>query len=135
MYNFIFYFIYKSQINQKDGGPFVARYIASLIVFVVIGFHFVLSYSIIRFISFHYLNMDISTSSSKSQTTKFFNWLPIFIPGFIIVFKYFTANKILNLTNKYQDKRLYSFINILKFICMIFIPLIIAIVLVNYSRS
>ena len=65
MYNFIFYFIYKSQINQKNGGPVVATFMGGLFVLLVILIHALFIYAIFRFVLFNYYGIDISFSIGK----------------------------------------------------------------------
>ena len=127
MYDFIFYFIYRTQINQKDGGPFVAKYLATLIVMVTIGFQIVLIYSFIRFILFNYLNTDISIAWKQSNTIKFLKWIVIFIPFFLILFRYFKKAKMSSIIEKYKVVNIFSVWNIFKFFLLIFLPLITAI--------
>jgi hypothetical protein len=79
MYKFIFYFIYKSQVNQKDGGAVVAKYLSSLIVSITIFIHIGLIYSLCRFLSFHFYNSDISFSSGRNHNSKFLFWMIVFI--------------------------------------------------------
>lgn len=118
MYNFIFYFAYYGQIKQTNGTPFIGRYFGSLFVLIAIVFHILMLFAITRFILFNFYEINFSFSLRESQTQKLFFWLPIFIPMFIIVFKYFNGNRIIKIVAEYQDKRVYSFINILRFFCI-----------------
>ena len=134
MYKFIFYFIYHSQVNQKDGGPFVARYIASIIVFVAIIFHILLIYSIFRYFLFAFYKSDISVDAGRSFSHKLLFWLPLVVPIFIVVYKYFNQKRIGEILKKYEGiHHFYSFLNVLKFFIIIFLPLFIGILLVNNS--
>ena len=132
MYNFIFYFIYKSQVNQKSGGPIVARYIGSLIVFLAILIHVGFIYSIVRFSLFRIVSNSIAFSLGKTYGEKLILLLPLFIPIILLVYKYFNNDKIDKLVKKYDEQEnFYSYLSIFKFIFIIVVPLIIAIVLVN----
>src|SRR5579871_3222214 len=130
MYRFIFYFIYRSQVNQKDGGPSVARIISSMIVFVAISFHILFIYSIARFLLF------IFFASRKTYSGKLFFWIPIFVLALLPILKYFNTNRINKILAHYnQIEDFYSIFNIIKFITIFILPLIIAIILVNHSIS
>jgi hypothetical protein len=59
MYNFVFYFIYRSQINQKDGGPLVAAIIGSMFVFIAIFLHLLIIFSIYKFFLFNLYGKEI----------------------------------------------------------------------------
>lgn len=136
MYNFIFYFIYRSQIHQKDGGPFVARIIGSWIVVLSILIQIGLIYSVFRFILFNFYSINISFSSGKSYSGKLVFWLPFFIILNIGIYKYYSLARINKLGTRYNDiERFYSLQNILKFFIFIFMPLIISIWLVNHSLA
>jgi hypothetical protein len=136
MYNFVFYFIYRSQINQKDGGPFVARYVASIILIITLVIHVGLIYSFFRYFLFNFYRADISFSLGKTYSSKFVYWAAIFFLLVFFVFKYFNLNRIEKIVGKYhQRENFYSFMNILKFTCIISLPLIFAIILVNHSIS
>jgi len=136
MYRFIFYFIYRSQVNQKDGGPSVARIISSMIVFVAISFHILFIYSIARFLLFNFFATDISFASRKTYSGKLFFWIPIFVLALLPILKYFNTNRINKILAHYnQIEDFYSIFNIIKFITIFILPLIIAIILVNHSIS
>lgn len=134
MYNFIFYFIYKSQIHQKDGGPVVARLIGSWIVVLALLIQVGLVYSILRFILFKFYSNNISFSSGETYSGKLIFWVPFFIVLNIGVYKYYNLARINKLVTHYgKIERFYSLLHILKFFIFIFLPLAISIWLVNHS--
>ena len=133
MYKFIFYFIYKSQINQKDGGPVVAKIVGSMFVFTAMIFHISLLYSITRFIMFNYQDVNISFSMGKTYSSKMLIFSPIFLILSITAIKYFNKNRIAELLTQYQDIKIYSLINIVKFFAIFLLPLIASIMLIKRS--
>jgi hypothetical protein len=133
MYHFIFYFIYKSQLNQKDGGPLVGRYVASLIVLVFLFLHILLLYAFARFFLFNYGNTDISFSIGNTYSKKLIFVLPIFIALTPLIYKHFDKSRIIKIEQRYENQNLYSFFNFIKFFGAFIVPLVIAIVLVNHS--
>ena len=133
MYRFIFYFIYKSQLNQKNGGPGVSRIIASIFVFIAILFHVLFFYSITRFLLFNYDNTNIFFSMGKTHNTKLFFFFPIFLTSLFIAYKYFNKSRITQIVNQYENIKVYSFLNILIFFAIFVLPLMVSIILVNHS--
>lgn len=134
MYNFIFYFIYRSQIHQKDGGPFVARLFGSWIVVLALLTQVGLVYSILRFILFNFYSNSISFSSGETYSGKLIFWLPFLIVLNIGVYKYYSLARINKLVTHYEKiEKFYSLFHILKFFIFIFLPLAISIWLVNHS--
>src|SRR5574340_352072 len=117
MYSFIFYFIYRGQINQKNTGPWVARCIASMIVTVFLLIHIGFIYSLIRFILFQLYNNSIVFSFGKTYSTKILFWYPIGLFLIISVFKYFNKKRVNRIIEKYEEMQFsYSLFYILKFI-------------------
>ena len=136
MYNFIFYFIYRSQVHQKDGGPFVARIIGSWIVVLALLIEVGLIYAICRFVLFNYYDINISFSSGKTYSGKLIFWIPFFIVLNILVYRHYSFVRITKILKRYDSiQHFYSLITILKFFIFIFLPLIISIWLVNHSIS
>ena len=117
MYSFIFYFIYRSQVNQKSGGPAIARYIGSLIVFLVVLIHVGLVYSLIRFCIIKLYNESIAFSHSDTYNQKVLFWLPIFVAIILFIYGYFNKGRIDKILNKYNNTRLSykSFISVIQF--------------------
>ena len=76
MYNFIFYFIYLGQINQKNTGPLVARCISSMIVALFIFIHIGFIYSLIKFILWYFYSVNIAFSSGENHNEKILFWYP-----------------------------------------------------------
>ncbi len=134
MYSFIFYFIYRGQITQKNTDPLTARIISTLIVFVAIMFHILFIYAVGRFLLFNYYEADISLYDHKKYSEQLAYWLPIFIPIYILVYKYFNEKRIKIILEKYENyESFYTIGNILKFLSIFVLPLLIGIMLVNHS--
>lgn len=134
MYSFVFYFIYRGQISQKNIDPLTARIIGTLIVFVAIMFHILFIYAIGRFLIFNYYETDISLYAHKKYSDQLVYWLPIFIPIYIFVFKYFNEKRIEIILEKYKNyQTFYTIENVLKFSAIFVLPLLIGIMLVNHS--
>jgi hypothetical protein len=135
MYDFIFYFMYRLQINQKDTTPFVAKFFGILFVLLAVIMHIALLYAIMRFILFNYYGFDISFSVIESKSIDKLIWLSIFLIMFLLIFKYYNMDRIHFIIEKYKKKMKFSFFDIIFFLCVFTIPLIIAIFLVNHSIS
>lgn len=134
MYDFVYYFIYNSQVNQKDGGPVVARIIGSMVLTVAILIQLGLIYSIGRFILFNYYHSDFSFSSGHSYLTRIIFWLPLLVLIFIVVYKYYNNSRTKKVVTKFSSTRIfYSLFNNIKFFLIMFLPLVISIWLVNHS--
>ena len=134
MYNLIFYFIYRGQINQKNTGPWVARCIRSMIVALFLFVHIGFIYSLIRFVLSHFYSINIAFSSGKSHNTKILFWFPIALFLIVGVFKYFNKKRLNQLLENYEVKQFsYSLYNIFKFIMIFIFPLVIAIWMVRRS--
>jgi hypothetical protein len=134
MYNFVFYFIYLGQIRQKDTGPKAARIIASMIVSLLVLLHIGLLYTITRYLLFNLDGYDISFATGSSYSNKSLTiWLPVFVLIYIVVFNIYTVKKIERLKYKFENSKIYSFTNVLKFILIMVLPLLISIWLVNHS--
>jgi hypothetical protein len=116
-------------MRRSDFTPFLGKFMSSLILFIAIFIHIELVYAILRFIFYNYFKKDISFNIDNLI------WLSVFLIMFLLIFKYYNKNRISYLVEKYQNKRIFSFSNIVKFFCIIFIPLVIAIILVNQSVS
>lgn len=135
MYRFIFYFIYKGQLNQKDGGPLVGRIVASMTVFGFLLLHILFLYSITRFVLSNYYNTNISFSMGKTYNNRLIFFLPIFIAVSFIIYNYFNKTRIIEITNQYENIHIYSFSNFLKFFGVFILPLLASIFLINHSIS
>ena len=132
MYYFIFYFVYKIQTRQSDFTPFLGRFMASLIVLITCVMHIGMFYAFVRYILFNYYGIWFF-DFLKNPVVNYFSGIPTFALFFIIIFKFFTYKRIDYIVEKYQNKRIFSFFNIIKFFSIIFMPLVIAIILVNHS--
>lgn len=132
MYNFIFYFIYKSQVNQKSGGPFVSRIIGSMIVFLALLIHCALLFSIIKYVSFNFYNIDLSYNIGSTYSSKVLFWYPLLGVAIIFLSRQYSRNRIEKILVRFNSsENFYSFKNILKFLLLIFLPLIISIFLLK----
>jgi hypothetical protein len=106
----------------------MASAIVSFAVIIQIGFVWALA----RFILFNYYSIDFLTSNLP-PAINFLTGIPTILFIMFIIFKHFTYKKISFIIEKYRNRKIYSFINIVKFFCIIFIPLIFGIILVNHS--
>jgi hypothetical protein len=133
MYNFVFYFIYKSQL--KDG-PFVARYFATFVVAIQIFIQIGFLYSICRFVLCYNYKFSIALSDVKnSNFIHLVEFLGIALI-MVILFKVYNKNKIEIIKISYEERGFhYSLMNIAKFILVIILPLIFAIILENNSLA
>ena len=135
MYNFIFYFIYKSQINQKNGGPVVAKFMGGLFVLLVLLIHALFIYAIFRFVLFNYYGIDISFSIGKGYIKKWLFSLALIIMIMPFIKRSFTTVGIERIQNKFESQNIFTFVYFVKFFVILLLPLIISIFLVNHSLA
>ena len=119
-------------MKQSDFTPFLGRFMASTIVAWAVIMHISFVWGLARFILFNYYDIHFF-NEHLPPVIDFFSGVPAILLILFLIFKYFNYKKISFITEKYQNRKIYSFINIVKFFCIIFIPLIIGIILVNHS--
>lgn len=134
MYNFVFYFIYRSQVNQKNGGPFVASIIGSMFVFVTIFIHLIFILGIYRFALFNLYGEEIFFSNQKTYAQKMFVFIPFFVLASILVFRFYNEKRRIKIIQYYNNKGpFYTLTNIILFVIIFFLPIVLGAVLLNHS--
>jgi hypothetical protein len=136
MYNFVFYFIYKSQVDRKNGDSTVAAIIATQIVFLFILNHILFLYTLIRFILFSFFDFEITLTIAKDArySQKLILFVPVFIVSYILLYRYFSRGRISQLIDLYKAKdHFYTFLNFFKFFIIFFLPLVTGIILQRLS--
>lgn len=123
MYHFIFYFIYKTQTNQKERGPKDGKFLGSALVAVVIFFQLALFYAVARYFLKKYFQIDMSFSMGKTSNERKLVFFPFFLLVFFLIFKLYNEQKISQLLKHYETTKIFSFINIVKFFFIFFLPL------------
>src|ERR1017187_9870533 len=125
MYNFIYFVLYKG--NTKDGS-FIARFQASLIVFISLVIHFAFLAVIIKKISykyFEYLPLDILTKNKVIE-------IIIFLIIQFCIYFYYNPARIGKIMNKYAMKT-SSVNNTIITLVIIFLPLTL-LILIGWKR-
>ncbi len=135
MYSFVFYFIYRTQLNQKNGGPIVGRIVGSIFVFIFSWVHLLFVFGIFKYIRFNFYGLETSSPLGEITVEKLLFIVPILIITSTFLYKYFNLKKIEELENRYHSgKKFYSFWSILMFLSLFFIPVFGFAYLINHSR-
>lgn len=122
MYNFIYYILYKHQINKGSSTTF-ASYNAALIVAFTLVVHAMFLFSVFKKIFYNWFK-DHTPYISKNITA------PVALLIMAGVFIYYNNIKTEKFLNKYSEKQKSKGIcDFIKIMVMIFLPLIITIFL------
>ena len=129
MYKYFFYFIYKGQLKDNKGTVGPSKSVACMFVGFLIFLQFVAVWSITKFAMSNYTNANIHILMGKTYSQKWIWTFFLLLPFYLFANKYFTAQKIEEITNYYSDKSasFYSVINFVKFFLILLIPLAICI--------
>ncbi len=134
MYNFIFYFIYRTQLNQKTGGPFVGRILGSMFVFIFSLIHILFLFTIYKYIRFNFFGFETFLPVGNSLGGRLAFLIPIMIIISIIVYRFFNEKKIEKLDNRYSSTpKFYSLRSVIIFLALFFIPVFVSAYLSNHS--
>jgi hypothetical protein len=135
MYKFLYYFIYKGQLKDNKGAIGPSRYAATMLVTIAFFFHISFLYGLAKFLAWRYLTIDISFSTGTTYSVKLLVAALAILPVFIVVYRYFSLDKIQIISVYYaaRQKKTYSVINFIKFCLIYLIPLLGFIYFVNHS--
>jgi len=124
MYNLIFYYIYRQQIN-KGKSRLSARYNGSIIVLIALSFHIGVFLAIIRK---YFLTEEVAKNSLLRNK----GLLTAFALGLIfLIYLYFTNNRIEKIENKYSESQFFHKYGGLLTAILIFIPMLIFIIVLS----
>ncbi len=116
MYNFIFWVLYKANIND---GNFTAKFQATIIVLFALYIHLVFVWLIVQSL-FVQMFTSFNLDYLKSKETQ----VVIIALSAFLIYKYYNANRIQRIVNKYSENESYDVLDKLKVGLLIFIPLI-----------
>ena len=136
MYKFIFYFIYRRQLVESKGLIAPAKHVAFILLTIVIFCHIMFFYAIARFCLYNGFNINIAFSIGRTYSARsIFEVLLVALPIYYFISKYFTVEKIQEITDYYNNQYdyFYTFLNFVKFFAIYLIPLLMSIFLVNHS--
>ena len=123
MYDFIYYIIYKQQIEKGRSLGF-SRYNGCLIVAFAVIVHIMFLFSVLKTIFLNWFRDHIGKVNSG------ITFLFVFIVFFLIFYYYNNTKKTEKILNRYSgDIYPIRIINYIKIIIIIFLPLIIGIIL------
>jgi hypothetical protein len=133
MYKFAYYFIYKYQLIDNKGAVGISRYMASILVSLAIYLHLALVCITIRFIVVRQNHTNIVFLVPKAITLLVV--LGIMAPLFICVFRYFNQERILAISQYYDERQpnMYAPLNFVKFLLIYLIPLLCIPYLLNHA--
>ena len=124
MYDLIFYYIYRQQIN-KGNGKFSARYNASIIVFIAISIHVGVILAIIR-------ETIITGELAKDSLFRNKGLQALFALGFVhFVYRLFTYKRIEKIENKYSESKFFESYGGWMTAALIFIPMLAFIIILS----
>lgn len=135
MYSFVFYFIYRTQLGQKTGGPFVGRVLGGMFVFIYLLIHSLFLFSLYKYIKFTVYGAEAAFPVGNHLKER----LSVLIPGMmitsIIVYRIYNEKKIKQLENRYSLRdKFYTFWRVIAFISLFFVPLFIMAYLTNHAQ-
>ena len=135
MYKFLFYFIYKGQLKDNKGKIAPSRTVACMFVTMAIVFHLAPIYGIIKYCFWNYRHKELNFSMGSTYSVKMFVTALCMLPIFIVVFRYYSLDKIQTISDYYAERqqKTYSIVNFIKFFSIYIIPLLIFIFFVNHS--
>lgn len=133
MYNYLYYFVYKSQI-QQDGVDFKeARLYGSLTVCFAILLHCQLLLTLALYLKVLFDPDSIYDRPSIPVVVKYL-YVPIFLLLFRVILKLYNKKKTELIVSRYSEiDNFYSFARILLFLLIVVIPIVLIIVFVNNS--
>jgi hypothetical protein len=133
MYNFVFYFIYRYTL-KIDRSEKSARYTSSMVVGIALFMVFALLYGIARFILCNYYDISIAGKTVHLTLRAKIILISSFAIAVFFIWLYFNPRRISAIVEKYTGhENFYTAINIIKFLAIIFLPLLVGIYFENKS--
>lgn len=111
MYGLVFYFFYRYFVYRQDRTP---RFGAVCGILLTIGLHIILVFVIVQKIVKHNLLESLSQSYYWSKMLNMIVILPFFLLGVAFFYK----KRADNIIAKYDDKRVFTFVNWLIFLLL-----------------
>jgi hypothetical protein len=107
---------------------------AQLFVSMAFFFHLAFLFAAIKFVLFNFKQVDISYPLGQGFNGRKVVILLIFGFIFVLVRRYFNNDKIIAITDYYENSGgIYNLVNFIKFFSIYLIPLLLSIYLVNHS--
>lgn len=137
MYTFIFYFNYVFQLKDNKGAIGPSRRMASMFVTFAIFLQLLLAFCVVRYVKLALAGDLMKLDIGNTYSQKWIWTLAVMLPIFIWVYRYFNETRIEILADSSSKKgrKIYRFINFVKFFAIYLIPLFLSIYLTKHTLS